>query len=236
MKTALTISTIAIFSLSVLAASTRSRLASVATDYIPVEEAVPLPEGVVAVEYLESTGKQFIDTGIIPQTGDTYRGTIGRNATASDWSFWIMGCRYYTYFFGIRQAPNSNIMNINLNSSNHVELGVIGSEVLPFVFSDGYFSYNGVSASSSVLVGEMPMPICLFGVRGEYQYGVANQLRADVRMGAFSVERNGEVILDLVAVRVEDEDGIWIGCFYDLVSQTFFCRQGNVPFIIGPDL
>ena len=56
------------------------------------------------------------------------------------------------------------------------------------------------------------------------------------RLYHYSHLREGETIIDLIPVRVEDYYGNDFGAMYDFVSGELFLNNGTGEFIIGPDL
>ena len=148
----------------------------------------------------------------------------------------MFGLRYYSHYYGVRQTPTGQTLLTMLGTGNQ-ELGIIGPDVKPFIFSDGLFAYNGITSIGDIVVpdGIDDTTIFLFGYGGEYSYGKLRIPREKVRIGCFSIERNGELILDLVAVRTDFGNGE-VGCFYDFISEEFFVNSLSGYFLIGPDL
>ena len=221
--------------LSSLAAPVKSRLASFETEMIA---APVLPMGMIAVEYIENMGKtEFIQTGIYPQDGDIYRGTIGRDAPSTSWQTWLIASKTKSSAWGIRQAPYSN-MNLYFSTlSANISFGPMTGEVSPFQITSGYSFYNGVASYIEFQTPDIDQfinPIMLFGL-DYYNNGSSHFSSPHIRIGAFSVERESEVIINLIAVRAEI-DGEWEGAMYDFVTGELFRNQGTGSFLIGPDL
>ena len=88
-----------LFSHIVLAAPTRSRIAATETEFAQ-EETIPLPEGLIAVQYLESTGEEWITTDFNISEDDNidieYRNVTAINTTGRHLQGWrTLGASYW---------------------------------------------------------------------------------------------------------------------------------------------
>ena len=86
--------------LSVLSSPVRSCMGSLEDEYTEENEPIPLPEGLVAVEYLESTGEEWIATGFnISETDDIdieYRNVTALDTTGRHLQGWrSLGASYW---------------------------------------------------------------------------------------------------------------------------------------------
>lgn len=188
------------------------------------------------VEWLESTGTQYIALGLTMLGTDvvTVRckntdGTVELNPIfgiekASDNKYWAQyyagdGKFYYynTYLTAIwttlRRNGQSYMFDMNWNT---------------FRFYGVYCDINGVTYRQAYPDHRTDSPDLdnpyLFARNGATtQYG-------SVRISSFKIERNGAVILDFIPVIKNN-----VGYMYDKVSGRLFGNQGTGRLIIGPD-
>jgi hypothetical protein len=188
------------------------------------------------VEYLESTGTQYIKTDIIPTIGYTYK-TKFRSTGVVDYGY-LFGVNWENdageiRFFGLRrlqthasfQSLDFVIGTVPYEEDIDYDIIINGGDngiLNEFKLSDGrVFTYNRKISVSSTL------PLNLLAVNN---FGNAVFLNKG-RLYSFSVESNGETILDLIPVRVGD-----VGYMYDRVSGQLFGNAGTGAFVLGPDL
>lgn len=173
------------------------------------------------IEYLESTGTQWIDTGVMPDNGNDisldilvtkvskYQCLIGMN---------IGG-------FGCLQVESEDL------SLRQFNRGVNGKP----------FDYN-VKFNVSYSIDNNSVNYSINGSTGNYAFVYyAESLKllcseslsyfAFARIFSFSVKKNGELILDLIPVRKGN-----IGYMYDRISGQLFGNQGTGEFVLGPDI
>ena len=205
----------------------------------------PLPYD-AEVEYLESTGTQWIDTGIYGDdnlfasvscmaTGQSanVRDVVGANDTSRD---------VFGYSFRIRIIRNSIVKySIGRNTTSSytatVDSVVIWHDVTidttsgaKKIFIDGI--QFGTTLTSTA--NKMATKVYLFAQNND---GVANDFADGVRVSAFSVKdtTTGRMLLDLIPVRFTNELGESEGAMYDRVSGALFRNAGTGAFTIGPD-
>ena len=188
----------------------------------------PLPYDAV-VEYLESTGTQWIDTGFVPIQDDVrfiIECSIGRTGNnifvgmakygSNDFAFNFYNKSSIYWWFGGKTG------NFSATGLDHQRLEV-GSEII----------YNGnlittVVASSS-FVGNTNR-LSLFGLANS-AIPTDALYKAVGKVFHFSVYYGNEIQLDLIPVRVGQ-----VGYMYDRVSGQLFGNAGTGAFIVGPDV
>ena len=187
------------------------------------------------VEYLESTGKEWIDTGVIPVVGYTYN--IRFQSTGIVEHGYLFGVNWkdddgVTKFLGLRrfqaqarfQALGFYIGNVPYEEGLDYDIvingGNNGTQNI-FKLSDGRsFSINGQITNTPT------SPMYLLAVNNLYGAAYKNK----VHLYSFSIEKSGDKIMDLIPVRKRS-----IGYMYDRVSGKLFGNQGTGAFIIGLD-
>jgi hypothetical protein len=201
------------------------------------------------IEYLEGTGTQWIDTGIIFDT--TKHGyiidatlindkpgvvTICGNWEGSAWNLSNLSCvingNYLSCYF---MCPPPNFRGGKMN-------GVLSSpnvrSVVGFInhgLSNGVINItryvNGVSSSitmSDPYIGTSLQTFPIFGVKAR---GLNDVIEIPhLKLYGFKMYNGDIIILDLIPVRVGQ-----VGYMYDKVSKQLFGNAGTGAFILGPD-
>lgn len=192
----------------------------------------PFPEGVVPVEYIESTGSQYIDTGVIVNS----RSTVEFEVQVVNYNDGCMGLyeassggrMLYINFYGNKIYPRYGYFSPSSAQLNPYD-GWIRFGVNRVVFSNGTIIINETIAYSDISISgldTLTKPMILFA------YMRVNNIQGytKARVFRFRIWNVDELILDIVPVR-EGE----VGAMYDLVSGGLFYNQGTGAFIIGPD-
>lgn len=194
------------------------------------------------IEYLESTGTQWIDTGWIPTT--TAKITLGVNIQDYTTSTRViqMGCiqsggkPYYNWswsgFFGDLYC---HWYFGNHTDSSYVDkftsICNIGERVDTILTYDGsgIASANGEEfyCTSANIVPQCSFYLFLRNNNNQPDY----QLTGRTRCFRFKVEDNGEIVHDFIPVRIGN-----IGYMYDKVSGKLFGNMGTGDFVLGRDL
>ena len=198
------------------------------------DSAIPLPDGVIAVEYIESTGTQWIDSGVVltsshivklrgmrvnegPYLSPYLNSFFGSNESVSKFFCLTGGAgpvdRFY--FFSATQYENP----VTLNAFNDYECG-------------HEFKINGQTIFVITQTGSATTTSYIFARNN----GTAANDKNRCRIAYFQILLNENLELDLIPVRFLNDDGEWEGAMYDLVSGEMFLNQGTGDFIIGPDV
>lgn len=183
------------------------------------------------VEYLESTGTQWIDTGIVPTaqtnisikflttylSGSNGLGIFGCRVNASNKSFLLLQYR----------TDNRNLFRWDYSDSlNNLVIVTSGWHIAT---NDGAsITLDGTRYARITQFDPTTNKIFLFCVN---QNGSPFILHTALDIASFSVTENGVVILDFIPVRVGQ-----VGYMYDRVSGQLFGNAGTGAFIVGPDV
>ena len=175
------------------------------------------------LEYLQSTGKQYIDTKLTVNAGDIM-------ATAVFMPTLFVSGNYacvFGYNGNFQAAYNSNgTANIGNAVSTQIffELNkkVTVSGILSSNNSQTYY-VDSVSTGLSRAFGT-GVHLLLFDSTS------SNTFPAHGRLYSFKAYRNNNIIMDLIPVL----DYGNVPCMYDRVSKQFFYNQGTGQFIAGP--
>lgn len=186
---------------------------------------LPIKDYDAEVEYLESTGTQWIDTGLKATAQDEHRivCSLGLNQTSAP----IYGAANTSTRATIRIILNGwwrfggSRYYSNKNMDTNYRVYEIVASPTDFII-DGttvaHWDTNGFDDNYSV------SNIELFKVSG---YAGIDQLR----ISAFQIKRGTTLVRDYIPVRVGTT-----GYLYDRVTGTLFGNQGTGAFLVGPDL
>ena len=171
------------------------------------KEWAPIPIYTSKIEYLESSGTQWVNTNLYPsgQTYYFYIDFLSKTFTGSPemevWGCWGGGVNWNCW-------ANKNESTLTLIS------GTRGA--------------NNRVIMGRALTGTSSRPICLFAWLNSQHPSTG------VQIFSYKVFRNnssGELIQNLIPVRIGT-----VGYFYDTVSNTFLPNAGTGEFILGPDV
>lgn len=182
------------------------------------------------VEYLEITGgtnDPYINTSIYLDTSNFevgyeilsekfFWGYVRQGNGAGTW----LGVEGKTVFFGNYNSRTFTAPTINSTDN-----------VIKYASQSG-FTANGTFTSKTLLLGNNSIantPLYIFG-RYNFQNGTIDT-NAAAKLKSFYVKNNGELVLDMIPVRVGQ-----VGYMYDKVSGQLFANAGSGSFILGNDI
>ena len=187
---------------------------------------------IVEIEYLRSSGTQYIDLNIVPDidTGLYIKTQISNSAdsqyaiglrdTSGD-TRWCIGCTSsngWSYGYGkytkIAQDSNKNyICEITLNYLNNGSVSIVATE-------------GSGTKSLSTLDFTPQNKIRLFGSSG--QTGTYTKFKGDIYN--VKISQGSQIVYDLIPVRVGQ-----VGYMYDKISGTLLGNDSTGDFVLGPD-
>lgn len=184
------------------------------------------------IEYLEGTGTQYIDTGIIPTANTGIR--IEAERTSDNLDLYILGLRNDSgntrwclgnanrYFWGYGtwsgDYTRTRHVVLDLNYNNDKKYYLRNYYTLSSVYSESLPSLSFVPAYS----------IYLFWTNG---YGrLANYGKWQGKLYSVKITEGTSVVMDLIPVRKGQ-----VGYMYDKVSGRIFGNSGSGNFTLGPD-
>lgn len=181
-------------------------------------QGAPLPYD-AEVEYLESTGTQYIDTGINP---DNETDVAGR--------FELLSANL-SFCFGAYTVWNSDTVGLYVGTTGDVLFRVGGTqksfgrgfqgEIIDFSLVGTDLAVNGTTTT---------MPLRVSCARTISVFAFSGETSGACRCLEFSVFRSGTLVRSYVPVRVGT-----VGYLFDRVSGTLFGNAGTGAFVIGPD-
>lgn len=184
------------------------------------------------LEYLESSGTQWIDTGFIPNRNSRYVITFKYATLPNTWSSVMSGRDGNT--------NTANAFGVYINQSNCARISTgkddgltINNPILTNTLytidaniKTGIVSYNNIGYTEGPYNRDGTKSLYLFAANDN---GSAS-FKASVRIYSIKLYSNDTLIHDFVPV-LDDNN---IPCMYDTVSEVFFYNQGTGDFIAGP--
>ena len=195
------------------------------------------------LEYIESTGTQYIDTRIVPISGYTVISEFSLSFISSDGSCVHFGARDAGLSSGnglvagrqsnSRSVTASYFGSFYTNNSMNFSVNVVNKyEFKPTMFY--VYKNNSIFTGSS-------WPSSTNGVNNTTLYlgalhdGNTVELSKDsIRFISFKIKNeSGILILDLIPVKLDMDGKLGM---YDTVSGQFFTNAGTGEFIAGPEI
>lgn len=180
------------------------------------------------VEYLESSGTQYIETGIIP-TSTTGIKVVMQKSNTTD-----------CYYAGLRNDSGNTRFCLGTANRQYAGYGaVVNSQTTPISgITENYLNYlndmkftctNGTNSLGGTLSSLSFTPaynIRLFGSAGV----VASYSVWSGKIYNVKISQGSSVVMNLIPVRV----GL-VGCMYDTIGGQLYQNQGTGYFKIGDD-
>jgi len=197
------------------------------------------------VEYLESTGTQWIDTGISMDIYPSIGFRIGLNplvsvnknpATDGFCGFSNYGSRWFGVNF---MSLNSRGLQIGLGNTayNSSNMAIKDYEVL--VSSELGVLLDGMDTGytySHGIGGRKGTTFYVFAICARDSSNINHISPRQCRIYSLTIYNGEDVLQDFIPVRFMNEQGISEGAMYDRISGELFRNQGTGAFIIGPDI
>ena len=179
------------------------------------------------IEYLESTGTQYINTKYNPNNRTVLDVAFsldnqkGQTVCAARWT----GASTYDTF-GIYRASASDIVYYGRFSSNrYLSVNFInGINTVKMGINSVVLNGNSYSITRDSFTSTYPLYLFSFNNMGATIEAFIGKIYS------FSISENDIKILDMIPVRVGN-----VGYLYDKVSGQLFGNKGTGSFILGPD-
>ncbi len=206
---------------------------------------ITIPSGYQKVEYIQSSGTQYIQTSVAPS--DNFRMDLRTYTTCGD-SYYCAGVRASgKIYFGQTGTTTNNRVSASVNgtSVNASTDGVQWSrstsgqtyEIMLCTNGNGTFTYHIKDLTNNkesltenreyTLMGEVTNSVCLFALNRNYIVSGTNQIYY------FRLYKNGEVAFDGIPCYRKSDNVVGL---YDLVSKTLLVNAGTGSFVAGPDV
>lgn len=184
----------------------------------------PLPYD-AEIEYLQSDGTQYINTGLYLNTSNFEIGydIVGNNFY---WGFTHQGSGRGTWItVETNTAFFGNFNNGRVTISPSSEWNTIKYE------SQRGITVNGTYTPKTFSIGSDSIANTTLYIFGRYDFrSRAVDTDTTSKLKSFYLKNNGELVLDMIPVRVGQ-----VGYMYDRVSGELFGNDGTGSFILGAD-
>ena len=205
----------------------------------PIEAKANIPSEYEEVEYIESTGTQYIDTGFVPNSNSGFKTKIVFSGYSDGIDDFIIGLRSNSNYgrFAYTCTDFNNItfycsFGTTTSSSYRYNSNMPTTEIIECELN--YKNSNttitqgveGLLTDKNNFVGE-GLSFYLAGAynaKGIPKYKAMRQYKCELTQGT-------EVVRDFIPCyrKSDNEAGL-----YDLVNNTFYTNQGTGNFIVGP--
>lgn len=185
------------------------------------------------IEYLESTGTQYIDTNYGIRDLLTIRAVAELSFTnTAVYRVLLFGGKSYKFFFGINpqnkveyqaggSVTNTNVL-VSMNTKYLFDMNVPASTfIVQEVGGDTIVQLNSIVKQSYVINTSGT----LFGYKE-----TAEVKRVPMTIYSFKLYDNDTLVRDMIPVL--DENGV--ACMYDRITDAFFYNAGTGNFTAGP--
>ena len=189
----------------------------------------PLPDGVVPVSYIEAVNKQWINTGIYPNSNMKFEmgflnqtsKTIAFGCLDSTSRFCFPASSADWFYFGGINNVHMTTSLLSLNVRHDVSMSKAG------IFIDGNLLSSIISSAED---RTSTLPLSLNGwVRPNIEsYG-------HLSIYYFKAFQGNNLIAHMIPV-CDYRSGTATGGMYDVVRQMFFGNSGTGSFIVGPEI
>ena len=170
----------------------------------------------VELQYLESNGGQYIDTGVIPTTITDFEFT--GSITEGTKTGWIAGAPFW---IGVHKKAETVAITQYSTGQTYIPVGI--HEVFTIGLSGNQAYFNGVE-TNTLQRKNAALTLFLFAYHHTNDTGSINTA---IRMYSFRIWDGGNIIRDFIPVLDLDD----VPCMYDKVSGALFYNQGKGSFL-----
>lgn len=196
-------------------------------EFYTTPTAVALPAGYTQVEYLQSTGTQYIDVGFKPNQ-DT-RAILDVNSALVSGPVWLFGARTSASSKAYNFLCYGSKYRSDYNDNSSTSLTINPSGRFTIDKDKNVTKING-STASTITYGAFQCEYNLF-LFSNNNAGAANS-GASISIYSCKIYDNGVLVRDMVPAR--NSSGT-LG-MYDLVGGTFYTNAGSGTFTAGADI
>ena len=191
----------------------------------------PIPANAKRIRYLESTGTQYIDTGVILTDQSEVRFRVRAEQTSGRYG--LFGSRSGASSANVSGWINAGLAGLDFNNGSYatyrVQTSVSAGDIITASASatKRSVSVSGVATTNeNVWSGSFATPSnCLIcSING------SGWTLARVRIFTFQIYEAGVLVRDFVPLRIGT-----VGYLFDRVSGTLFGNAGTGDFVLGPD-
>lgn len=190
-----------------------------------------LPIEYQRVEYIESTGTQYIKTGVCPAVNPGFEITfLTKNSLSTSGYGCIFGVRSANKYaeFQLSTYSEGNNSGMLRRGSNEYDAGLVANEKITVTLVNGtYSNSNGVEIESTTGSASADTRLCVFALNNNgsiTQYG-------KVQLYSLRLYLSGSIVVrDFIPCYRKSDGEIGL---YDLVGQRFYTNDGTGVFLKG---
>lgn len=186
-----------------------------------------LPAGYTELEYIESTGMQYIDTKVFPNgnTRFTVKCEFGVQTSAA----WLFGSRSGTYVNTFNFLTTGNLYRSDYGNGSSGKTFFVSDPVLDIDKDKGKLIVNGITQDESFLQSFTSSKSLYFFANNN---NGSVQGKCLARLFKASIFSSDSKVRDFIPCKnPSGEAGL-----YDLVSGSFFGNSGTGSFLAGPEI
>lgn len=186
-----------------------------------------LPTSYKLLEYIESSGTQWINTNFTPDSNTRVVADVETTTTKPSANKWVFGCRSTsaTQRYEIIYISSASAFRFYFNTSNYTFTGVTLGR-LSIDVSSTKATINGVSVTPSAgsFDGAGPIYICSCNSTSVTSEAFAQKVYS------FKIYDNGTLVRDYVPAERVSDGAVGL---YDLVNNAFYTNAGTGAFTPG---
>jgi hypothetical protein len=217
-----------------VALNAKQNLLTAGTDLEIVEGDAPLPSGYTRLQFIQSSGTQFINTGYTMTSDVVEYGIVMYGRAGNGTS--LFGSEYSgsnTKYSGVPYGQGSNGPSLFIGSSAGIisttfEAALWNKYIVKTTSStNGTVSINGEITSFTYLNGiQKNLPLYLFANNKD---NTAIQI-SSIKVKSFYIKDNNVLVRNLVAARRESDSAVGM---FDTLNNVFYPNAGTGTFIAG---
>lgn len=191
-----------------------------------------LPYGVELYDYIQSSGTQWIDTGVYGYMNHTYEIEFQQNDTGNYRLWGVFGQSSYVGYNMSLTYPNMVRWESTSNAQRSVSLETIGVNKHILTITDGLVNFDGVDKgiskghNSNTVIN---YNLFLFTTNPANTTPSSN---AKVKIYSYKdIDVDGNIIRNMIPCIYLGEPGMW-----DTVENKFYRNQGTGQFILGNEI
>ena len=193
-----------------------------------------LPDGYTELEYIESTGTQYIDTEFKPS--DKTRVQIKfepTNLTKTEWWFGVRSSSN-TNMFGFYSSSPTSVQDTYASASKSFTVPDMSNSVVTLEKAEGVtkLTYNGETSVLQNEFSDFQSTLNLYLLVANLAGSAASTTRASGNLYSFDIYESNALVRQFVPCRNQLEE---IGLF-DLITAQFYSNSGTGEFTAGPEV
>lgn len=206
-----------------------------ANHYVESGNKTSLQESYIELEYIESTGTQWINSNYIPNINTAIEGSFQHTENTVD-----------TMLFGVRKSNSNNSYTFWVHPTEYTTspkntmifngfqytfaYGYSKSTVEYFYYSKNTFQCNEQVYHPNPSSGSPNLPLIIFGLSNG---GTIDSRKFIGKLFTFKIFDNGMTVRNFIPAKRKSDNTIGL---YDIINKVFYTNQGTGTFTAGPEV